>query len=358
MRNTPGVRPFKYTMKGIGGELPAYLVLVTNHRSGGESNPWEDIVDHPNGRVTYWGDAKYNQNKKGWKDWEGNEVLWTIYEELLEQRRTNIPPILHFSKPESGQVVFNGLCVIRRIDVTWFEDHGRPVKNLRVHLSILDEEHVDTEWLHSRATAKTTDGANADSPDSWKRYLQNREKTLDLWTTRIRSTESQLPKPGSPDAAILASFMELTPFEFESAVVDLFRQVDDARHHIDGTRPTADGGFDFHGHLVVSMPLAYEIRLKGEVKRYARKTGVGPGDVSRLVARLGRGEFGVFVTTSYYTAQAQREVLDDKYPVKLVSGADLVAWARSLGLTGPSGLSAKWMQAIRDDVAERVIQRW
>ena len=31
-------------------------------------------------------------------------------------------------------------------------------------------------------------------------------------------------------------------------------------------------------------------------------------DVSRLVARLQRGEYGIFVTTSYYTKAAQEEV--------------------------------------------------
>ena len=41
------------------------------------------------------------------------------------------------------------------------------------------------------------------------------------------------------------------------------------------------------------------------------------------MARLRRGEYGLFFTTSYYTKQAQEEVIEDGYPVKLFSGIDM-----------------------------------
>jgi len=57
---------------------------------------------------------------------------------------------------------------------------------------------------------------------------------------------------------------------------------------------------------------------------------------------LGR-EYGIFVTTSYFTTQAQREVLSDGYPVHLISGVDLIYMLKSLkkylkGKSGKSGL--------------------
>lgn len=58
MRNTPGIRPFKFTELRT---LPvhAYIVLVTHERSASRTaNPWEDFVDLNAGRVIYWGDAK------------------------------------------------------------------------------------------------------------------------------------------------------------------------------------------------------------------------------------------------------------------------------------------------------------
>ena len=38
------------------------------------------------------------------------------------------------------------------------------------------------------------------------------------------------------------------------------------------------------------------------------------------------------MTTSYYTRQAQEEVLEDAYPVKLFPGIDLVRFLRELKL--------------------------
>jgi hypothetical protein len=38
------------------------------------------------------------------------------------------------------------------------------------------------------------------------------------------------------------------------------------------------------------------------------------------VARLKRGWFGMFVAASYFSEPVQREVIEDEYPVLLVSG--------------------------------------
>ena len=81
-----------------------------------------------------------------------------------------------------------------------------------------------------------------------------------------------------------------------------------------------------------------------------RQLGVWAGDVSPLVARLGRGQYGVFVTTSYFTEAAQREVLMDGYPVALVAAADLVAWCRELKLTTKAGIDPDWIASVKASV--------
>ncbi len=86
-------------------------------------------------------------------------------------------------------------------------------------------------------------------------------------------------------------------------MVKAFQQTDVA-HEIIQTRLSRDGGFDFHGSFRLPPPLSYTIPLKGEVKRYDLDgSGVGPKAVARLVARLQRGEHGVFVTTSHFTTK-------------------------------------------------------
>jgi hypothetical protein len=76
---------------------------------------------------------------------------------------------------------------------------------------------------------------------------------------------------------------------------------------------------------------------------------IGPKDVSRLVARLGRGQYGIFVTTSYYTPQAQEEVLLDSYPVRLFSGIHLVRFLRELKLVEGAQIKQQWLDSVRSE---------
>jgi restriction endonuclease Mrr len=70
--------------------------------------------------------------------------------------------------------------------------------------------------------------------------------------------------------------------------------------------------------------------------------------VSRLVARLQRGEYGIFITTSYYTKDAQKEVYEDSYPVRLFSGSDIVSFLNLLGLiSNKTRIKEDWLARIK-----------
>lgn len=343
MRNTPGIRPFKF----LNLKLPvhAYIVLVTHERSASPAaNPWEDSVDLHAGRIIYWGDAKHDP-RRGLDDFLGNRALRAAFDLVLTDDRVLIPPILHFSKPRPGLVRFNGLCVFDRLELTWFEDHGHPVRNYRAHLTVLDVDEVEIDWLHRRVRAASDQSLQWDGPAAWRRYQAGEVERLQVWAPEIRSREVQLPSEGSAAAQVLDQLVSLSPAVFEGAVVSLFQQVD-VVHQISQTRLTADGGFDFEGSFKLPPPLEYAIDFRGEVKRYARRTAVGPKDVSRLVARLGRGQYGLFVTTSYFTRQTQAEVLEDRYPTRLFAGADVVRFMRELRIVKGSQIAPQWLAAI------------
>jgi len=265
-----------------------------------------------------------------------------------------VPPILHFSKRESGAIRFNGLCVLDRLELTWFEDQGRPVRNYRAHLTILDEEFVDVGWLHSRVRASERGALYGHGPSAWRRYQDGVVDRLKVWAPLVRTNAAQLPGVSSPDNNLLNQLVALTPTEFEAAVVALFRELNEVRHNITRTRPTGDGGFDFFGTFSLPPPLQYEIPFLGEAKRYARSTAVTPKDVSRMVARLGRGQYGIFVTTSYFTKQTQEEVLEDRYPTTLIAGSDLVRLMREMRIAQAGDIRASWLRAIARDAAEPV----
>jgi restriction endonuclease Mrr len=67
----------------------------------------------------------------------------------------------------------------------------------------------------------------------------------------------------------------------------------------------------------------------GQAKCLTTDGSVGGRDLARLVARLQRGWFGVFVTTGVFSTAAQQELYEDRSPVVLINGKRL---ARELRL--------------------------
>jgi hypothetical protein len=340
---TGGIRPRAY-VRSMVTNLPAYVVLVTAKVAGTYANPWHDIIDDRAGVIRYWGDAKYSNREKSCDAFPGNKCLKGVYDELLVGDRSFLPPILHFSRPATGQVIFNGLCCLDSMELTWFEDAGRPIRNYRYSLSILDTEFVSVNWLKSRVVATGKEALTDGAPSVWCDYLRGQTRRRQVWKAHVRTTREQLPDRGSSDEKVLRQLAELAPDQFEAVIVALFREMKSVEHSITQTRYVNDRGFDFFGTFTMPLPVGYEIPFRGEVKRW--KQGVGVGEVSRLVARLRRGEYGIFVTTSYYTSQAQEEVLEDAYPVKLFSGVDLVRFLRELKLITGEQLREEWLASV------------
>ena len=343
---TGGIRPRSY-LSSIGIKLPAYVVLVTADIAGDYANPWHDMIDDRAGTIRYWGDAKLSNREKLCDAFPGNRCLRAIYDELLVGDRTILPPILHFSRPSSGRLVFNGLCVLETMELSWFEDRGRPIRNYRYGLSILDNEFLSTRWLKSRVMATSRHSLLDGCPAVWRDYVLGRTRRRQLWKSNVRSTQAQQPKAGTVDDKVLRQLKELSAKQFEAVIVGLFREMKTVEHKITQTRYVNDRGFDFFGSFTMPLPVGYEIQFRGEAKRWHQ--GVGVGEVSRLVARLRRGEYGIFATTSYYTRQAQEEVFEDAYPVKLLAGIDLVLFLRELKLIGGDQLKAEWLSAVTRD---------
>ena len=327
--------------------LPAYVVLLTSSRSGSNHNPWDDYINISDGEIIYWGDAK-SCDKREFMDFYGNKILNVINDYRLLGERELMPPILHFSKQSSGKVTFNGLCVLEDLQIKAYYDGDKPIKNFCCNLCILDTHEVDVEWLHYRATIDDLTKLNdkAKTPDVWLSYIKKDVKRLNIYKRQIRKPKEQLPSDKN-DMLILEELYNHSPEDFEKIIVALFREMTWITHKIEGTRITKDGGFDFWGEFVLPAPLKYRIRFLGEVKKYKRRRGVGPGDISRLVARLARDDYGIYMTTSYYTEQAQQEVLQDKYPVKLFSGIDVVNLFKELQLiTNDHNINPEWLESV------------
>jgi hypothetical protein len=329
--NSGGIRGLAIGRNGVKDarsiDKSAIFCITTKH-STGSHNPWEDYIDHFNGQINYWGDAKY---RVGYDldDFKGNKMMVHVFNKVLERKLDEIPPIFYFINNTQGIVEFKGLCVLENLEKRWFIDEGKRIKNYYFTLGIIDTEKVKPEWIKHRAINNNDD--HDACPLEWKKYIRNGDyNRLQAWKNSIKSKEIQLPVIGSKEDLFLKRLRKIDPFDFEKIVVQVL-QKSKITHTITQTRNVKDKGFDMEGHFELPSPLNYEIFFKGEVKR--QKGGIGPEKVSRLVARLNRGEYGLFFTTSYYTKQAQEEVIKDGYPVKLFSGVDLYNLFESIGMT-------------------------
>jgi len=113
----------------------------------------------------------FNSNAKSHEtnaidDFKGISVLTKIYDYILDGKTEFLSPILHFSKPRTGLVKFNGLYVLDKFDISWFDDHGQPVRNYHAKFSILDCEEVRIDWLHHRVQSDSVE--LIDEQRSWQ----------------------------------------------------------------------------------------------------------------------------------------------------------------------------------------------
>ncbi|WP_008295270.1 restriction endonuclease [Congregibacter litoralis] len=258
-----------------------------------------------------------------------------------------MPPILHFSKQKSGWLTFNGLCALADVRHAWFEDGGKVIKNLRILLSILDTETVSAKWLRERVTSGDMREADKNyAPEVWRKVIKGKIERRQVWASKVRSKQQQVPVANSEDENILSEVAALSPAEFEAFTVALIEKLPDIvaglEHRITRTRRTGDHGIDFFGMFKMPYPIDYQIEFLGEAKRY--KTPITPDQVSRLVARLGRGQYGLYFATSWYSEQTQREIESDRYPVRLFSGQDIVNILRAGDCVADGRLRTDWMQ--------------
>ena len=329
-------------------KIPPYIVLLTARTSVAWDNPWSDIVNYSSGQLIYWGDAKFSTANKSWSNFRGNKLLWSINLLRLDNKKNLLPPFLHFTKSKSGKVKFTGLCRMRDCQLEWFDENGEPVQNLRVIFDILDIEELDVEWLKNRSLVETDNDLIRGAPKVWKDAINGKSKLIQTWKSEIRSQKDQFPETNKDDLKIINQINSLEPFQFEKlsvSIIELFPEIITGLiHKVQQTKLTGDGGIDFFGFFRLPEPIDYLIKFKGESKKWRK--AVTPKDVSRLVARLNRGEYGLFFTTSWYSKQAQEEVLKDNYPVKLFSGIDIINILKRSNKITNGSINKEWLRLV------------
>jgi len=116
----------------------------------------------------------------------------------------------------------------------------------------------------------------------------------------------------------------LTPSQFEEYVAILLEKAD---YHVKRTGGSGDHGVD----LAVRRG-----RTTGIVQCKRYEEAVGPSTIRELIGAMTNAgvEEGFLVTTSGFTAGAEREARKAPYKIRLIDGERLVDWAKTYDLPG------------------------
>ncbi|HEX7274556.1 MAG TPA: restriction endonuclease [Nitrososphaeraceae archaeon] len=318
---------------------------------------WPDELDITQGRLFYYGD-----NKTAGQDIhsrKGNLILRSVFESLHTGKRNQIPPFFVFTKgPTKRDVIFRGLAVpgtenFNQDDdliAVWKTRDGKRFQNYRAVFSILNVGKISRSWVNDLRNL-TKDNTNA--PTVWKDWVKTgRYKILTApKAVHYRLRNEQLPNSSDKlSTSILnsiISFFKAHPkreYAFEKCATEIVRLMDSNIVSCDLTRPWRDGGRDATGKYRIGIntsSILVDFALEAKCKN--TNSGSGIKETSRLISRLRHRQFGIFITTSYVSEQAYKELIDDEHPVVIISGKDICEVLIKSGYNSATAVK-NWLQ--------------
>ena len=325
---------------------PAILIASSPHKKGTSGTPWQDFFDPDNGHIRYYGD-----NKDPGKDpanAPGNKALMHAFQlahSHEKEFRAQTPPMLFFRRVShegktKGFPEFLGFGVIRSAELVtqWDNKNERSFTNYAFDFTVLSmqREHEIFEWNWIRCrrdTSLTLEESNRRGPSSWQKWIAGGANSLEALRRRvsklsIESAENQKPMPGTTQYDVLQqiySYYSNKKHKFEALAEVVAERVigRDLGIYRKGwlTAAGSDGGADFIASIELGSEFSSaKLIVLGQAKCESLTTATGGNHIARTVARLKRGWLGVYVTTSYFSAPVQQEVIEDRYPIVLIHG--------------------------------------
>ena len=361
INNTSGFRPkSRSDIKSTSILDCAFCVLVTNY---GERE-WPDELNPETGQFTYYGDnrepgAAIDSTQVG-----GNRFLQKIFESLHSQSRTLIHPVLCFESVKilnKSYMKFLGIAVpgAQGLSATddlvavWKIREGQRFQNYRSIFTILKEELVQKEWLEDLIRGVPSQ-ESIYCPKTWSFFVKTGiYKALECEkSVSPRNKKEQQPSTKNEKRVLDYLFNELTDREFEYASAEIVKLLDPSFKNLFVTRASRDGGRDviaeyYLGHADHQIKLSAYI----EAKKWKLDASIGVKPMMRLISRLKHRDIGVFITTSFFDKQVQKELIEDGHPVMLISGGDIARLLIKSDLSDQESLCA-WVDSIKHRAME------
>jgi hypothetical protein len=302
---------------------------------------WPDALYPETGQFLYFGDNKNPGHELHDTPRQGNLILRNVFDELHAGNRRDIPPFFVFTRGTRGRdVIFRGLAVPGAVGVSQTEDlvaiwktkKGQRFQNYRATFSILDVPVVKRAWLEEILLGTRL---STSAPDAWTAWVRRGiYRPLQApQTLGHRTPSEQLPSASGEKRLLeqIVDYFNIHPsgaYAFEYAAADLVRRMDTNVVSVDVTQPWKDGGRDGIGVYRIGTKdsqLMVEFAVEAKCKKPSTGNSSGVRETSRLISRLRHRQFGVFVTTSCVNLQAYKEIIEDRHPVLVLAGKDIVS---------------------------------
>ena len=239
-----------------------------------------------------------------------------------------------FTKGVKGRdVVFRGLAAPGHDQIKSTEDLiaiwksvGRNrFQNYQACFTILNVPVVSRAWISDllRGVSLTVN-----CPDAWRHWVKTgKYDTLKANPTlTFRKKAHQLPssRRNGEIVGCVYEYFKDDPFGFEHCAAEIACLMDGNIVDYNVTRPWRDGGRDAIGsYRIGSQGDSIRVTFALEAKCFALTNSVGIRQTSRLISRLKHRQFGIFVTTSFLSEQAYKEIREDEHPVVIIAAEDI-----------------------------------
>ena len=363
INNTAGFRPKSRAGGNTDVTACAFCVLVTNF---GE-HEWPDLLDRETGAFVYYGDNRSAGSPLLDTSVGGNRLLQEAFGWAHASKRASVPPFLCFENYQGlgGRRMrflglacpgYPGLSGLEDLVAVWRVQGVERFQNYRARFTILQTETVPHAWLQDLVNGVAARDS-AQCPAEWRAWVDSGVYApLRCVRKRLpRAKREQMPMSAQEKALLRRLCRELTPREFEYFVADLLPMLDERFVDPSVTSAVRDGGRDVLANYRVGHQY-HQVQLEAyvEAKRWEQGRAVGVRPMMRLISRLKHRDLGVFVTTSFFDQQVQRELIEDNHPVLLVSGGDIAKILVTGEYGGANGKQrlTDWFSRIRTAAAE------
>lgn len=333
----------------------AFCVLITNF---GELE-WPDQINLETGIFTYYGDNRVPGAAIDSTPVGGNKLLQLTYENLHSNSRDLINPFICFEAVktmEGSYMKFLGIAApggqgISSVDdlvAVWKIKDKKRFQNYRAIFTILNEGEISKLWLEDLVDGVKPHKSKY-APASWSYWVKTGIYNAMECKSEInpRAKFDQLPTSADEIRILEYLFNNLSDREFEYAAAEIVRLLDPAFKDLFVTQASKDGGRDVIGKYYLGHA-GHQIRLSAyiEAKKWKAASSIGVKPMMRLISRLKHRDIGVFITTSFFDQQIQKELIEDGHPVMLISGGDISRIIIKSELSSPNVLQF-WVNAIK-----------